>query len=100
MRGSAQLSTADQAAVDAYRSAIRAAESNGSSRGIEAAFSALVSMRDALLQVRNGLSVLESLPDEEFERLQRELPGAIVNRVLSGGTVPILLYVAEQIAQM
>ena len=27
-------------------------------------------------------------------------PGAIVNRVLSGGTVPILLYVAEQIAQM
>jgi nucleotide-binding universal stress UspA family protein len=27
-------------------------------------------------------------------------PGAIVNRVLSGGTVPILMYVAEQIAQM
>ena len=27
-------------------------------------------------------------------------PRAIVNRVLSGGTVPILLYVAEQIAQM
>lgn len=27
-------------------------------------------------------------------------PGALVNRVLAGGTVPILLYVAEQIAQM
>ena len=27
-------------------------------------------------------------------------PGAIVNRVLSGGTVPILMYVADQIAQM
>jgi nucleotide-binding universal stress UspA family protein len=27
-------------------------------------------------------------------------PGTIVNRVLSGGTVPILLYVAEQIAQL
>ena len=27
-------------------------------------------------------------------------PGAFVNRVLAGGTVPILLYVAEQIAQM
>jgi nucleotide-binding universal stress UspA family protein len=27
-------------------------------------------------------------------------PSAIINRVLSGGTVPILLYVAEQIAQM
>ena len=27
-------------------------------------------------------------------------PGAIVNRVLSGGTVPILMYVADQIAQL
>jgi len=27
-------------------------------------------------------------------------PGAFVNRVLAGGTVPILLYVAEQIAQL
>lgn len=27
-------------------------------------------------------------------------PGAIVNRVLSGGTVPILMYVADQLAQM
>jgi nucleotide-binding universal stress UspA family protein len=27
-------------------------------------------------------------------------PGALVNRVLAGGTVPILLYVAEQIAQL
>ena len=27
-------------------------------------------------------------------------PGALVNRLLAGGTVPILLYVAEQIAQM
>jgi hypothetical protein len=78
--GLAQLSMADQAAVDAYRSAIRAAESGRSSRGIEAAFSALVSMREALMQVRNGKDVLESLPDEEFQRLGHELPGAIVNR--------------------
>jgi len=27
-------------------------------------------------------------------------PGAMINRALSGGTVPILLYVAEQLAQM
>ena len=80
IRGLAQLSTADQAAVDAYRSAIRAAESGRSSRGIEAAFSALVSMREALIQIRNGRDVLESLPDEEFQRLRRALPGAIVNR--------------------
>ena len=26
-------------------------------------------------------------------------PGAIVNRVLSGGTVPVLMYVADQIAR-
>jgi hypothetical protein len=79
-RGLAQLSTSDQAAVDAYRAAIRSAESGRSSRGIEAAFSALVSMREALTQVRSGQNVMESLPDEEFQRLGRDLPGAIVNR--------------------
>jgi hypothetical protein len=79
-RGLAQLSTSDQAAVDGYRSAIRLAESGRSSRGIETAFSALVPMREALMQVRNGQHVLESLPDEEFQRLGRDLPGAIVNR--------------------
>jgi hypothetical protein len=79
-RGLAQLSTSDQAAVDAYRAAIRSAASGRPSRGIEAAFSALVSMREALMQVRNGQDVLESLPDEEFQRLGHELPGAIVNR--------------------
>src|SRR2546428_4202228 len=79
-RGLAQLSTSDQAAVDAYRSAIRLAESGRSSRGIEAAFSALVSMREALMQIRNSQDVLESLPAEEFQRLGRDLPGAIVNR--------------------
>jgi hypothetical protein len=78
--GLAQLSTSDQAAVDFYRSAITSAESGGSSRGIEAAFSALVSMRDALMQVRSGQNVLESLPDEEFRRLGRDLRGAILNR--------------------
>ena len=79
-RGLAQLSTSDQAAVDVYRSAITSAESGRSSRGIEAAFSALVSMREALMQVRSGQNVLESLPDEEFQRLGRDLPGAILNR--------------------
>jgi len=79
-RGLAQLSTSDQAAVDFYRSAITSAEPGRSSRAIEAAFSAFVSMREALMQVRSGQNVLESLPDEDFQRLKRELPGAIVNR--------------------
>ena len=80
VRGLAQLSTADQLAVDAYRSAIRAAQSGRSSRRIETAFVALVSTRDVLMQVRNGQSVLEALPDEDFQRLRRELVGAVVNR--------------------
>jgi hypothetical protein len=79
-RGLAQLSTPDQAAVDFYRSAITSAESGRSPRGIETAFSALVSMREALMQVRSGQNVLESLPDEDFQRLRRDLPGAILNR--------------------
>ena len=78
--GLAQLSTTDQSAVDAYRSAIRAAESGRSSRGVETAFFALVSTRDALMRVRNGQSVLEGLPEEDFQRLRRDLVGAIVNR--------------------
>src|SRR3954447_25132981 len=53
IRGWAQLSTAEQAAVDGYRSAIMAAES-GRSRAIEAAFLSLASIREALLKVRNG----------------------------------------------
>jgi hypothetical protein len=79
-RGLAQLSTSDQAAVDSYRSAITSADSGRPSRAIETAFSALVSMREALMQVRSGQNVLESLPDEEFQRLRRDLPGAILNR--------------------
>lgn len=78
--GLAQLSPSDHAAVDSYRSAITSAESGRSSRAIETAFSALVSMREALMQVRRGQNVLESLPDEEFQRLRRDLPGAILNR--------------------
>jgi hypothetical protein len=76
----AQLSPTDQTAVEAYRSAIRSVESGRSARGIESALSTLTSMREALMQVRNGRTVLESLPDEEFGRLRRELPGAIINR--------------------
>jgi hypothetical protein len=76
----AQLKTTDQAAVETYRSAIRSAESGRSTRGIESAFSALASMREALLEVRNGQTVLESLPDEDFRRLGRDLPGVVINR--------------------
>jgi hypothetical protein len=39
-----------------------------------------VRMRAALMQMRNGRNVLESLPDGEFQRLRGGLRGAIVNR--------------------
>jgi hypothetical protein len=79
--GVAQLSTSDQAAVEAYRSALKSAQSGDSSRGIEAAFLAFVSMRDVLMHVRDGQNtVLQSLPDEEFMRLARDLPGTMINR--------------------
>jgi len=77
---SAQSKTIDQAAVETYRAAIRSAASGRSPGGIESAFSALASMREALLEVRNGLTVLESLPDEDFGRLGRDLPGVVINR--------------------
>jgi len=38
-------------------------------------------MRDVLMRVQNGhRTVLESLPDEAFMRLARELRGAVINR--------------------
>ena len=75
----AQVSTTDRVAVEAYRTAIRSAQSGRTTQPIESAFSALGSMRVALLEVRNGHTVLESLSDEEFRDLG-QLPCAIINR--------------------
>lgn len=76
----AQLSASDQADIQRYRAAITSAGSGASRGGVEAAFAALESVREALLRVRDGGTVLESLSDQEYRRLQRELPGAVVNR--------------------
>ena len=76
-----QLVASDHAAIEAYQSAIRSAESGTSPRAIEVAYSALRSLREALMRVRNGSdTVLEAMSDEEFTRLQRELPGVLINR--------------------
>ena len=77
----AQLSTSDQAEVEAYRSAIRLAESVTSSRGIEEAFSALNPLREALLRRDDQRNGLESMSDEEFNVLRRGLPGTLINRI-------------------
>ena len=70
----AQLSTSDRAAVERYRSAIKSAESGASARALEVAFSAIGPVHQALIQK------LESLSDDEFKRLEQELPGLLVNR--------------------
>lgn len=76
---SAQPPRSEQAAIETYRVAIRSAEAGRGARPIEFAFSALESMRDALIRVREGHTALEQLSDADFTRLQ-QLPGAIVNR--------------------
>ena len=78
----AQMPASGKAAVAAYQSAIRAVETGGAAGRIEAAFSALIALREALTRARgNQGTVLESISDEEFERLMRDLPGVVVNRV-------------------
>src|SRR5437867_11739711 len=75
----AQLSSSDQAAIDAYRAAIRSAE-NGV-RELEAAFSKLISLTQTLTRSRGAQgAVLEAISAEEFEHLRRDLPGVLINR--------------------
>ena len=76
---SAQLNFADRTVVDAYRTAIKRAESSNQLREIEAAFKAVTPLRDMLLAKRNGKTVLESLPEADFQVLA-SLPGAAIGR--------------------
>jgi len=77
----AQLSTSDQAAIEAYRSAITSAKSAILPRGIETAFSTLTSLRETLLRVKDDRNtVLESLSEAELLNLERDLPGVMLSR--------------------
>jgi hypothetical protein len=76
----AQLPASEHEAVQRYRAAIGAAEAGASGSALETAFSALARLREALLGVRGGQTVLESLSEQQFADLQRQLPGALVNR--------------------
>src|SRR5262245_21270475 len=77
-----QISTAEKAVIDAYRTAIMPAETRPTERAIETAFTALGKVREALTRARDNQlqTALESLSEDEFERLKRDLPGALVNR--------------------
>lgn len=75
------LTPSDQAAINAYRTAIHVAETTRRPRTIESAFSAFAALREALMRIGDDHdSVIESLPDEAFDGLQRDLPGVLLNR--------------------
>ena len=78
----AQLSATDQAAVENYRAALRSAEAGLSPQGLEAAFSGFGVMQQALMRRPDGqtATVVESLSDQELDRLERDVPSALINR--------------------
>jgi hypothetical protein len=77
---SAQMPASGQAAIGAYQTAIKSAEAGLKAGAVEAAFTALASVRAALMsRAATRGTVLESLSDEAFRRVAA-LPGAIVNR--------------------
>lgn len=78
---SPQVGRREQEAVDNYRAALAAAESRVGGRRIEAAFAAIVPLRNALMRLgENGLVVLESLADADYRELERALRGVIISR--------------------
>ena len=77
----AQMSPSSRAAVEAYRASLRALDALPPGRGLEVVFTALTSLSDALTHApANQPTVLESLSDDEYRQLQRDLPGALINR--------------------
>jgi hypothetical protein len=78
--GAQRLDSA-RTAIDAYRVAIQAAQKEPSRGQLEAAFNAIGPLRRALMLSRDGgHSLLESLSEQEFTALRRELVGLVVTR--------------------
>ena len=77
----AQRLDAARPAIDAYRTAIQAAEKEPSRGQLEVAFNAIGPLRQALLLNRDGTGgLLESLSEQEFATLGHELVGVLVRR--------------------
>lgn len=78
----AQASPSHQAAIDRYRLALRTLETHAKDHhDLEALFDAVAPVREALLRAADGArSVVESLTDDEYRRVQGELTGVLVNR--------------------
>jgi hypothetical protein len=79
--GLPQASTPWRTSVDAYRHAIAALEAHAKGQRIEPAYDALMKVREFLMRPgEDGRTVLESFSSETFSGLERELPGALLNR--------------------
>lgn len=81
--GGTQTTPAYQSAIDAYRSSLAQLETHAKGRrDLEAAYQAALKIREALLtESPDGKGrVLDSLPSDEYKRLQDELPGININR--------------------
>ncbi|MDE0192557.1 MAG: hypothetical protein OXQ90_14480 [Gammaproteobacteria bacterium] len=82
LTASAQTSPSVRHRIDAYMTAIAAAESGETARGVESALTAVADLKQALLAHVPGStkSVLEDLPEADFALLE-QLPGVTVRRV-------------------
>ena len=75
----AQLKPSDQATIDLYKQALKSAE-NGSGT-VEDAYDLSKSVEHLLTDYEEGTGyLLESVSDEEFSRLSKELEGMLINR--------------------
>ena len=78
MTAMAQMSATDRIAITNYQSVVQIAQAGRTPRGIENAFNSLVTLEQTL--IRGNPSLLESLSNDEFQQLERQLPGALLNR--------------------
>jgi hypothetical protein len=77
----AQTLDSARTAIDAYREAVQVAQKEPARGQLEVAFNAIGPLRQALVIGRDGDdSPLESLSEQEFTTLRRELIGLVVNR--------------------
>ena len=77
----AQVPASAQALLTRYRSEIAAVATGVRGERLEAAFQRFQLVKDALMTAPDRQrTVLESLSEEEFSRVQRTIPGALINR--------------------
>jgi len=87
----AQLAEPDEEAIETYRAALRAVETQTTERGMETAFAQLWPVRQTLIRPRDSRwTLIESLTDGEFQKLLNDLPGLkiIRNELLFAGPDP------------